>query len=356
MHNIEGQSNENLSAEQVKSRISEIINSHKELDKRKLEFYIFEELMKRDFSSSEVRKIINLIPDEVLKDVKDTLFIIPFYKMLSQICNDDTNILYLRAIARYGQIVKKVNLLAKELKLTNSLEVSLLFSYLLYNGYFSITSEHKYKVENRIVIPGCYSLDIFHGGGVCLNYSDMLTDILVDAGYSATIMVNIVDKSTKCDYIPRIERKHVEPKFYSKISRLLSLPISRKFGDHAVTLIIDNGQPYIYCPTNLTMFECADYKEAVHTLGEGKLTLKPYVSSFFATNDANFKALKTLCLTDDYTSPYNKKDFIFTSEQSVELFDLNKNLMHDFHEDSLEDITTIVEDTITKKKRIVRMK
>ena len=40
-----------------------------------------------------------------------------------------------------------------------------------------------------------YSYDIMNGNGVCLNFSDMLKDILNECGYSSSILINGLENS-----------------------------------------------------------------------------------------------------------------------------------------------------------------
>ena len=53
----------------------------------------------------------------------------------------------------------------------------MLFYLLLVAGRFSINGKHEYDTKNKLNIDGHYYLDIFHGHGVCINYSDMLRDL-----------------------------------------------------------------------------------------------------------------------------------------------------------------------------------
>lgn len=322
-----------------------------EFEKRKREFLTFNQLINADPFSSEYRNIISMLSDESMKEVRNIFYMCTFYKMLVDKYNNESNVLYKIAASNYEKIVKKMNILAKELNLSNSLEISFLFSYLLYNGYFSITADHKFRIENRLVIPEYFCFDLFHGGGVCLNSSDMLTDILVDAGYQASVIFNVMGNDLTKDYKSNIEVQCEKPKLGTKIGNLFSGFSYKKVGNHACTLIIERDKPYIFDSTNITMFKCVNNKEAVHSLGMGKLVLKPYVSCFLASDDMNYEAIKNLCLRDDYSSPYTRKDFIFTSEECIEKFNSNQNVINDFREEIFPYIDGIVQDTKVKQKR-----
>ena len=74
----------------------------------------------------------------------------------------------------YSSLLDKTKKLALELGLTNSLEISNLFSYLLWNGYFSKTKQNRYQQLGRKNISGLFYADIMDGIGVCLNHAYVL--------------------------------------------------------------------------------------------------------------------------------------------------------------------------------------
>ena len=78
----------------------------------------------------------------------------------------------------YKEILLSTKKLANELNLTNSLELCVLYTYLLWNGYFSKDKQLKYQTVGTNCIPGTYPYTIMSGGGVCLNFSEMLTDFI----------------------------------------------------------------------------------------------------------------------------------------------------------------------------------
>lgn len=78
--------------------------------------------------------------------------------------------LYKNSIDSYKQILETYKKLASELKITNSLDLSILYSYLLWNGYFSITHVHNYSLKNSLLLPGM-PFELMSGNGVCLHYA-----------------------------------------------------------------------------------------------------------------------------------------------------------------------------------------
>lgn len=79
----------------------------------------------------------------------------------------------------YNQVLEKTVKLALELNLTKSLEYANLFTYLLWNGYFSLDKKFAFKIEDRLLSEGMYFLDIFKGNGVCLNISEDNMDLFM---------------------------------------------------------------------------------------------------------------------------------------------------------------------------------
>ena len=85
---------------------------------------------------------------------------------------------YQEAWGSFQKVLENYKMLAEDLKLDTALEKSHLFTYLLWNGYFSKTKEHSYDKNHRKNIFGLYALDLVRGNGVCLNYADGLKKYL----------------------------------------------------------------------------------------------------------------------------------------------------------------------------------
>lgn len=259
----------------------------------------------------------------------------------------------------YKNILKKFSTLVNELKLTNSLEISILFTYLMWNGYFSKDQEFNYQIEKRALIDGMYSYDIMNGNGVCLNFSDMLKDILIECGYNSSILLNKIKniKEMKKFYVPEIERNIVKSNnVITKVMPLVFKPIINKVGNHAFNLIEENGKLYIYDATNLLFLELNNTIVANILAGNGDFKLTPYFSYLF-NGSKERAALDTLHTIDDFKSPYSRKDYIITSENCVELFNKNNDLFKAYYWDIYNDITRVadsVEDYKENKKKILK--
>ena len=86
----------------------------------------------------------------------------------------------------YLSVLRNYKDLADELLLFNPIELSILFSYLLWEGYFSKDKHNIYKNENFLLLSHMYPYTIMDGWGVCLNHSIMLADYLNLCGIDAT--------------------------------------------------------------------------------------------------------------------------------------------------------------------------
>lgn len=259
----------------------------------------------------------------------------------------------------YKNILLNTKELADELNLNNSLMAANLFTYLLWNGYFSKEKELKFQSHDRVLASGRYSQDIMSGIGVCLNFSDMLTDYINEFDYKAATLINYLGKDMERSYTVDIERKLSKPKLKNKLLTPLLKPLTRKIGNHAYTLINENNKFYIYDATNLIMGELKSKDEAILIPGKGTLKIKPYFSYYINLSDKSVSALDSLHEYFNLESPYNKKDFIITWEECLDLFIKNTNLLDDFYNEirnSIVNVATINEQQKKKIKAIDRGK
>lgn len=85
---------------------------------------------------------------------------------------------YDKEMKLYRDILELYRNIAEELKLSTALEFSSYYTYLLWNGYFSVTKEHKYNEVNRTMDLNFLANSVLNGSGVCLEYSALLNDFL----------------------------------------------------------------------------------------------------------------------------------------------------------------------------------
>ena len=59
--------------------------------------------------------------------------------------------LYKESFERLQNILKTYKVLSSELNINDPLELCILFTYLLWNGYFSVSKEHTYELKKRLL-------------------------------------------------------------------------------------------------------------------------------------------------------------------------------------------------------------
>jgi len=235
----------------------------------------------------------------------------------------------------YYEVLSKTKDLADELKLKNSLELSLLYSYLLWNGYFSKTKENRFSIQGRSLVWGMFSADIMDGIGVCLNHADMLKDFLIFCGYDSAILMNSIKLNSSVKEKINIERNYVKPTSRVKSFQFfVGGSLGRISGNHAFTLIKDNNIPYIYDSTNLALFEIVNPFVVNMINGIGSSRIRPYLSCALTAPSVNELDAISSIFTSNYPScPYNLDDFLLSAEQKIELFKSNTVLIDDFYID-----------------------
>lgn len=246
-------------------------------------------------------------------------------------------------LEKYKKILEITKLLSKELNLNNSLEISNLYTYLLWNGYFSKDKFLKHQNKGRIVIPGMYSEDIMSGIGTCLNFSDMLTDFLNEFEFSSATLINISDQNANCNYDVKIERNRskIHKKKQNKLTFNYINLYKKIIGTHAFNLIKENDRFYIYDTTQLSAFKIKNKKKATIISGSGYAYLKPYTSYAYNFTQKAINVLNEFNNLKKFESPYDDIDFIETWEKCLELVSNNINLLNDFYNEIQSDILKI---------------
>jgi len=248
-------------------------------------------------------------------------------------------------LENYKELLENMKKLASELKLNNSLELANLYSYLLWNGYLSKSKTNYYSSGKRKLIKGFYFADIMDGVGVCLNHSDMLKDFLITCNINACTILNYNDIEIQRDYMMEVERKISKKTLKENIGALLIGPfnslIKKTFGNHAFTLINENGQNYIFDSTNLIVLKLNDPKQAQMLTGTGSFVLHPYISASLANSNNEYEALKNLFENDDLSSPYTSESVKNISDANIYLFNSSKAQLEDFYTEVKENIDNI---------------
>lgn len=232
----------------------------------------------------------------------------------------------------YNSILKKGIKLSQELGLSNSLELCILYTYLLWNGYFSTT---KVKPFEGKVVSNPFSYNDEKNIGICLNYSDLLKDFINMSKYSSAIIVN-KPSNIKINYSPEIMRN-------IKVNMLKAMKKNLSFHANlcASNLVIDKEGAYIYDPTNILLFELENVKKAKLINGEGMCKINSYYTHIYNLSKKSKSTLDYMYFSDNLKSPYSRKDFIFSFEMCMELFKDNIKLIYDYYKDIYKELKNL---------------
>lgn len=273
--------------------------------------------------------------------------------------NSDIYVDYLFKIAdkeffkNYIFIINETIKLFKKLELTDPIEISLAFEYLLWNGYFSKDKTLIYEPEVQYNIPIAQGADVINGKSVCINNAEMLTRILKKMGFSAFIVPCYLKTkvSKNLTYKPNISRNQKSKLNFNPISAINNIVATKIVGNHACTLV-KNKNKYIICdPTNLGFLYFNDLLKAKFACGNIEVKIYPHMLSKIngINNDQtvklfedSFKSIKESKLTD--------KEVIEKSEKIISLCENNIDLFDMFHEKCKENIENVHKSLKKEKK------
>ena len=264
---------------------------------------------------------------------------------------------YKTSIESYNNLLNRYKILSKELKINSALELSIMISYLLWNGYFSITKEHKYSMKDRLYLTPL-PFDIFKGRGVCLEYSIFLRDFLLKCNKEAAIIGCKISKSTiKKTYTPPIKRNIKNSKineFLYNVLCLVSSNLINAYGNHEITLIKDGEKIFAYDLTNLLVLNL-DNNRAQAVNGIGNMEVKPAQS--FIIDPSNDKSNIIEKLYDKNSClKVSEKELKYSFEKIKSILNENKNILKDMYYFAYKDIYTIVNeiDKLNIKRKSLR--
>lgn len=241
----------------------------------------------------------------------------------------------------YNNILEKTFNLSKELNVDSSLRNSNLFSYLLWNGYFSKDKKLVFQSADRGLISGVFPYDITNGIGVCLNFSSMLTDYLNLSGCSSATLINLIE-GKKPDYEINIERQRGKENLRTKSLSFLLKPVSKKIFNHAFNLIDDNNKLYIYDATNFLIFDIENKFSANALDADIKAKLNPYFSYMFNSEEKSAKVIDKLNSINN-GSASGVQNFVTLFNDDIAYFKDNDALFSDFYDDIKPNIDKISE-------------
>ena len=255
--------------------------------------------------------------------------------------NQTYNVAYRNIIDETSKFIKN------EFGITDSMATSVIFEYMLWNGYFSKNNCYVFSQKGRVNNRNNYGADIMRGRGVCLNIAWMLNDLLNNAGISSYFAACKVKKTGEESLVNVDIQRNIEMKnsLLNIIAQKTILNIiTEKLGNHAVVLVEKDDDLFIVDPTNLLFLKFTDFLISKVLNRPIECILKPYVT-LVATGMNPEELLNILLKTDDVknkNSEYLWKDNIEELyEKNIDLCEKNVSLLKDFHNQIYDDIDVV---------------
>ena len=260
---------------------------------------------------------------------------------------------YPSVLSSYDKIIKNFSDLSKKLDLSDSLDVCILFSYLLWNGYFSVDKKLCDSSKDNLEIFDFFSLEIMSGQGVCLHFSYLFKDFLQACGYDSAILLSWLKKVDYHKiYFPDITRQmNQEHDKEIIIARFLKELFKYIGGNHAFNLINDHENLYIYDSTNLLYIPLSD---CVGSKIQGEFIKGVVHPNFSYAFNLEYSSIKTLDLYHQKKkeSCYSLDEYEVKSKKLLEKFGDFQNLFEDSYHESVDDIL-MVSDGVKKLKKSI---
>lgn len=263
---------------------------------------------------------------------------------------------HIKEIKLYRDILELYKNIALELKLSTALEFSYYYTYLLWNGYFSVTKEHEYNEVNRSNDLNFLATSILNGSGVCLEYSALLNDFLKVCNKESLLMSCFVPRKKGeviFEYKPNIVRNiNKNTKKTTKMLTILANAsgIIKKIGNHAVTVINENGQQFVFDATNLSVLNIEDKLMASIINGKGYFYLKKNSLDLFNLTDCTDELFYMLKREIAHSS-LEKNNIISGYENTLKIVEKNRILLDEGYNSIHSSIEQISSHVLSKKKK-----
>ena len=263
---------------------------------------------------------------------------------------------HIKEIKLYRDILELYKNIALELKLSTALEFSYYYTYLLWNGYFSVTKEHEYNEVNRSNDLNFLATSILNGSGVCLEYSALLNDFLKVCNKESLLMSCFVPRK-KGEVIFEYKHNIVRNinKNTKKTTKMLTIlanasGIIKKLGNHAVTVINENGQQFVFDATNLSVLNIEDKLMASIINGKGYFYLKKNSLDLFNLTDCTDELFYMLKREIAHSS-LEKNNIISGYENTLKIVEKNRILLDEGYNSIHSSIEQISSHVLSKKKK-----
>ena len=309
--------------------------SKNELEKRK--FDIFRKIYEIESTEERIKCMCELLED--LRNLR--YFITMYYSFLLKEMSLDTLKIkeeYSKiAYELYPALLGKMQKLAHELNLNNSLELSYLCNYLMYEGYLSKNKEFNFQREGRLVFRGLMFVDVINGNGVCANMATLEKDFMKFCGYKSSVMSNSMPDNVLRFYELDEDKRdsYINQAKFRKNTLLQSIS-SKIFmkNAHMFTIIEDKDKLYAYDPTSAIILELTSPTSAQILTGYGTCKLNPYFSVYGNDGLEDFQVIIKLFERTDFSSPYSNENFCHMIEKINPLLEENIFYMaEEYHQD-----------------------
>ena len=254
----------------------------------------------------------------------------------------------------YKEIISKTADLLKYIKMDNPFDASLIFQYLLWNGYFSKDKNFKYSQDNRFNALDAFGADIMRGYSVCLNNSDMLTRVL----NSLDIPSRILCCSTNELKLPNDNRilKPNDNQFVKHIdnsSPWENFLINHIIGNHAIVVFNHEDLDYVIDPTNCYFIKPSGYKKLKFFNTDNILKIKKRTSVLLnslsnpleersaISKDLDHILLNLFMQSKSKSSKINKEFLSDIYYKAIKSYATNIELFKDFHTEITPQIDTV---------------
>lgn len=332
-------------------RIEELKQEFKDLTKEQKELLLYRKIVgtgKMEDNSKSFNHNQNINSDELLCLIKaaDIGFLKPLVEYAMRNNQLKYQEIYKESLICYNNILENYKKLSQELNINSSLDLSHLLTYMLWNGYFSVNKKHFYQLQGRLLLPGMFSFDVIKGKGVCLAYAELLHNYLSTCEKNSSILTCKVPtgkKNISCDYRPEIERNiknNISSRVFSDFKTFFLDGLINKLGNHAITLIEENGKMYAYDPTNLYALNIKDVSTASIINGKGEFQIKPLTTLITVPHSDPNHIFEKLLL-GNIEPALSRKEFIFSFENLMELVNNNISLLDDAYDNIHSDLEYI---------------
>ena len=166
------------------------------------------------------------------------------------------------------------------------------------------------------------------------------------------------DKSIQRDYKPQIEQHKAKNKtelLKLSIFAMLANKLFKVDGNHAITLIKENNKMFAYDPTNLLVLNVLNKNIGEIINGKGSFKLLPMLTLNILANLNSFPLIEELLNTESRQA-FNRKEIIFSFENTMEHIMNNIPLLDDAYDNVHNELQSILDNyeilkAKTKKKK-----